>query len=66
MIDIESNFQEENELKDDELVCYCFEYTKRDIESDYLDNGRSSIYDRITAEKKAGGCNCSKKNPKGR
>jgi len=66
MIDIESNVQEENEFKDDELVCYCFEYTKRDIKSDYLDNGRSFIYDRITIEKKAGGCNCSKKNPKGR
>ena len=66
MIDIESNVQEENEFKDDELVCYCFEYTKRDIESDYLDNGRSFIYDSITIEKKAGGCNCSKKNPKGR
>ena len=52
--------------EDNDLVCYCFEYTKKDIEKDYLDNGRSTIFERIIFEKKAGQCNCTQKNPKGR
>ena len=66
MIEIGPFSQKRNEFKDDDLVCYCFEYTKRDIEKDYLDNGRSVIYEKITIEKKAGGCHCAEKNPKGR
>lgn len=49
-----------------DLICYCFEYTRQDIERDFLQNGRSSIMERITAEKKAGGCDCADKNPKGK
>ena len=64
MIEIEPKKNKSNVFKDDDLVCYCFKYTKRDIESDYRENGRSSIYERIAAEKKAGGCNCSTLNPK--
>jgi len=66
MIEIGSYSEERNEFKDDDLVCYCFEYTKKDIEKDYLKNGRSKIFEKITFEKKAGGCNCALKNPKGR
>ena len=55
-----------NEFKNNDLVCYCFEYTKKDIEKDYLDNGRSTIFERIIFEKKAGQCDCTQKNPKGR
>ena len=66
MIEIVPYSQERNEFKDDELVCYCFEYTMEDIKKDYLDNGRSTIFERITFEKKAGGCDCAQKNPKGR
>lgn len=58
--------QERNEFRDDELICQCFEYTRKDIEKDYLDNGRSLIFEKITFEKKVGGCNCVEKNPKGR
>ena len=58
--------QEGNEFQNDALVCYCFEYTRKDIEKDYLENGRSVIIEKITFEKKAGRCNCAKKNPKGR
>jgi hypothetical protein len=54
-----------DEFKEDDLVCHCFEYTRRDIEQDYRDNGRSTIFERINSEKKAGTCGCSKKNPKG-
>jgi hypothetical protein len=66
MIEIEPCSQKKNESKDDDLVCYCFGYTKRDIEKEYLDNGRSLIYEKIVFEKKAGGCNCTKKNPEKR
>lgn len=54
-----------DEFKEDDLVCHCFEYTRKDIEKDYLNNGRSTIFERITAEKKSGGCDCARKNPKG-
>ena len=54
-----------HENKDD-LICYCFGYTAEDIVKDTLENDRSLIMERIEAEKKLGGCNCSEKNPKGR
>ena len=57
---------EQNEFQNDEVVCYCFEYTRNDIEKDYLQNGRSTIMEKIIAEKKAGGCHCAEKHPKGR
>jgi hypothetical protein len=50
----------------DNLICYCFEYTKDDIEQDFTKNGRSLIMEKIAAEKRAGGCDCATKNPKGR
>ena len=56
---------ERNEFRAGELVCYCFEYTKNDIEKDYLQNRCSTIMEKIIAEKKAGGCHCAEKNPKG-
>ncbi len=55
-----------NEFKDDDLVCYCFTYTKKDIETDYKENGRSLIYKKVADEKKSGKCNCAMLNPKGR
>lgn len=55
-----------SEFKDTDLVCFCFQYTKEQIEKDYMDHGRSTILDRIAHEKKTGGCNCAEKNPKGR
>ncbi|MDQ1331902.1 MAG: hypothetical protein QG578_2172 [Thermodesulfobacteriota bacterium] len=63
---IENYTLETGEFKDDDLVCYCFGYTKKDIAKDYRDNGRSVILEKIAFEKKAGGCNCAVKNPKGR
>jgi hypothetical protein len=48
------------------LICYCFSYTASDIERDVLANGKSTIMERIMSEKKAGGCQCATKNPKGR
>jgi hypothetical protein len=49
-----------------EMICYCFEYTREDIEQDVLKNGRSIITEKIITEKKFGGCQCTTKNPKGR
>ncbi len=66
MIEIEPNFQRQNKFNNDDLVCFCFEFTKKDIEKDFNKNDRSLIYEKIVFEKKAGGCNCASKNPKGR
>lgn len=50
----------------EELICFCFNYTAADIERDVSAHGRSTIIEKILAEKKAGGCRCATKNPKGR
>jgi NAD(P)H-nitrite reductase large subunit len=55
-----------NQFKDDDLICYCFEYTKKDIEDDFRANGYSTIMEKIKKEKSSNGCNCEVKNPKGR
>lgn len=54
------------EFRPNDLVCYCFGYTRNDIEQDFIRNGQSLIMGRITSEKKHGGCDCANKNPKGR
>jgi len=58
--------QEKPAFQPDELVCYCFGYTRKDIEKDILRNERSLILEKIAAENKAGRCDCVKQNPKGR
>ncbi|MGC9196775.1 MAG: hypothetical protein ACP5IL_15175 [Syntrophobacteraceae bacterium] len=50
----------------EELVCYCFNYSALDIETDLVKNRRSTIMEKIISEKKAGACECASKNPKGR
>jgi hypothetical protein len=65
MIEILNRFRGEADFGDNDLVCYCFGYTKKDIEQDYLKQGRSMILERIAAEKRAGRCDCAQKNPKG-
>jgi hypothetical protein len=65
MIKVSPLGQEGNELKANDLVCYCFQYTRNQIEKDFIDNGRSMILERIISEKKTGGCDCAQKNPKG-
>ena len=49
-----------------ELICYCFQYMADDIRADFRKNGKSLILEKITAEKKKGGCDCTSKNPKGK
>jgi cation transport ATPase len=53
-------------LQENNLICFCFEYTQDDIEQDFTKNGRSRIMEKIATEKKAGRCDCATKNPKGR
>lgn len=48
------------------MICYCFEYTAEDIRQDFLENGCSTIIQKIQAEKKLDNCQCAIKNPKGR
>ncbi len=66
MIEINPSLSKRNQFNDEDLVCYCFIHTKRDIQNDYLKNNRSLILEKITLEKKMGKCNCAQKNPKGR
>ncbi len=49
-----------------DLICYCFEYSREDVEQDFHKHGQSLIMERITREKKLGGCDCARKNPKRR
>lgn len=50
----------------EDFICFCFNYTYSDIESDIKKNGRSTIEERIASEKKAGSCECVTMNPKGK
>ncbi|WP_152972120.1 hypothetical protein [Desulfatitalea tepidiphila] len=58
------NINEEDLMTD--LICYCFNYTEKDIELDLRQNGKSTIMGKILSEKRMGGCQCAVKNPKGR
>jgi hypothetical protein len=50
-----------------DTVCFCFGYSREVIERDWLEHdGRSTILERIVQEKQAGGCQCTRTNPKGR
>jgi hypothetical protein len=54
------------ETEDPVPVCYCFGFTRKDIEEEVAQAGRSTIPERITAEVKAGNCACEVKNPSGK
>lgn len=47
-----------------EIICHCFQFTRGDIENDYIKNGRSVIMERINAELERGTCRCREKNPR--
>lgn len=67
MTDIKTFAPDVHEPRDDDLICYCFQYTKKEIEADFLNNARhSTILERIAVEKKMGRCRCAEKNPRGR
>ncbi len=56
---------ENNKFEGNDLFCFCFEYTKKDIEEDFKNHGYSKILEKIKVEKMNKGCNCEIKNPKG-
>lgn len=49
-----------------EMICFCHNYTAEDLVRDVAEHGKSTIMEKIIAESKAGNCNCSVNNPKGR
>lgn len=51
---------------ENDLVCYCFLYSRQDIEDELRTSGDTTIFDRITAEVKAGNCACEVRNPAGK
>ena len=53
------------ESEDPLPVCYCFGFSRADIEREIADTGGCTIAARITAEVKAGKCACEIKNPAG-
>lgn len=52
--------------KNMKTICFCFGYSEEDIRDDFLTHHRSTIMERIMAEKKGGRCQCGEKNPAGR
>src|SRR5258707_3335872 len=47
-------------------VCYCFGFTRKDIENEIAETGRSTVADRIRTEVSAGNCACEVRNPSGK
>jgi len=54
------------EREDPIPVCYCFGFTRKDIQDEIAETGSSTVADRITAEVQAGNCACEVKNPSGK
>ncbi len=49
-----------------QLVCYCFEHTREDIQGEYRRQGESRIEASIREQVVQGACSCEVKNPTGR
>ncbi len=47
------------------LVCYCFDHSVEEIESQLRGSGKTAVPESIKAEVKAGRCACEVKNPQG-
>jgi Zinc binding domain len=47
-------------------VCYCFGFTRKDIQKEITETGHSTVANRISAEVNAGNCACEVKNPSGK
>ncbi|MHB8202324.1 MAG: bacterioferritin-associated ferredoxin [Desulfomonilaceae bacterium] len=55
-----------NDHDGNQLICYCFGYTRNNLEQDFMTNGKSLIMEKIMAEKKIGECHCATNNPSGK
>ena len=47
-------------------VCYCFGFTREDIEREVVKTGSSTVAEQIKREVNAGNCACEVKNPSGK
>jgi NAD(P)H-nitrite reductase large subunit len=47
-------------------ICYCFGFTRQDIQEEIRATGQSTVAKRIAAEVEAGRCACHIKNPSGK
>jgi hypothetical protein len=54
------------ETDDPIAVCYCFGFTREDIQKEITESADSTVANRISAEVKAGNCACEVKNPSGK
>lgn len=61
----EKKGKDSEHLRPDETICYCFGYTRKDIEEDFELHGVSKILEGIRKARGAGSCDCVHKNPKG-
>ncbi len=50
----------------EELICYCFNFSREDIRREMKETGKTTILDFISSQIKAGHCACAVKNPKKR
>lgn len=50
----------------DDLVCYCFQISRGDIEQDVRESGGRSVPHFIRSEIRAGHCSCETLNPTGK
>lgn len=53
------------ETEDPIPLCYCFGYTRAAVRHEVAETGESGIPSRITAEVRAGRCECERRNPSG-
>jgi Zinc binding domain len=53
------------ETEDPIPLCYCFAFTRSDVQREVAQTGDSSIPERIEAEIRSGRCDCERKNPSG-
>jgi hypothetical protein len=50
----------------DDLVCYCFQISREDIEQDVRESGGQAVPQFIRSEIRAGHCDCETLNPTGK
>ncbi|WP_300670383.1 hypothetical protein [Desulfoluna sp.] len=51
---------------DDETLCYCFGFTRKEIVDDLKQHGTSTLLTNITHAKRAGECRCMETHPERR
>lgn len=65
MVLVKPSASERQKFQDNDMVCYCFSYTRKAIEEDFSVHGYSTILAKIKTEKMNNGCHCETRNPRG-